>query len=264
MTQVNPLARLPHAPARFTLLFCLFCARAALDAPPAAAAPSDPLWLKAVAIVAQNDLWTAGMVDLEGSELDGRGRTRSSWIVQTRVSPGPDGMPIQDIVRYVENGKDVTAGRRQAQGGRQPARGGSGRRGAFSWNPSEPRETPFHPATQERVTIRRLESGVLRDGRSCVAYEFEQALGERDMAVGTAWLDAESGAPVGLSATFKPLPPFVHDAEIVVDYAMGPDGAWLVRRFHVRGDATILLVKRSFTMDITMADHWRQTVRPEE
>lgn len=237
-------------------LAVVFCQLAALGVRTALAAPFDPLWLRAVAIAAQNESWTAGNIVIEGSELDGKGRTRTTWVVQTSVSPGPDGVPVQDIVRYVENGKDVTAERRRAQRGNQTRQGG--RRGAFSWNPSDPRESPFHPTTQDRVTIRRLDSRVLRDGRSCVAYEFEQSLGERDRAVGTAWLDARTGAPVGLEATISPLPPMVHDAQIALDYTEGPGGAWLARHFYLRGDATVLFIRRSFIMDMTMSEHWRQ------
>jgi hypothetical protein len=158
------------------------------------------------------------------------------------------------VVRYLENGKDVTAERRErtAQSGGGPS----------FWNPSDPRQTPFHPSVQDRVTVRRLETDVFLEGRRCAAYTFEQRLEGKSLAKGTAWLDSGSGMPVRLEATFDPLPMFVHHAEIAVGFAAGDEGAWLVKHFRATGEATFLMIRRAYTMELDLADHWRQPGGP--
>ena len=237
---------------------CLSLLAVLLVGAPAAAetgvATLDALWRKAVAIVGANDNWTAGTSEMTGEERDGRGRARNTWVLETRTRPGPDGYPVQEIVRYVENGRDTTEKRRSEQRGQTQGGGG---RGAFSWNPAEPAETPFHPDRQADVTLRRLPGEPLVDGRRCVAYEFEQRVGERERAVGTAWLDAATGAPVRLTASVEPLPVLVHSGSVDVWYTLDGEGTWTVRRFHLDGEVTFLLIRRSFSMDITMSNHWR-------
>ena len=260
LREAGPLARL----ALVALLLTAGPWREALGAEQVAAAGADELWRKAVAVVAANDSWKAGLTVLAARETDGRGRARSTWEATIRTTPDAEGTPVQDVVRYVENGKDVTAQRReraaQTGGGREGGQGSGG--GPFSWNPSDPRQTPFHPSVQGRVTVRRLQAEEFVEGRRCAAYSFEQRLEGKSLAKGTAWLDSGSGMPVRLEATFDPLPMFVHQAEIAVGFAGGADGAWLVKHFHATGEATFLMIRRAYTMELELADHWRPPVGP--
>jgi hypothetical protein len=242
-------------PVRLSLVLVVVLAGVPVAAAPTSYTAPDELWRKAVAIVGNNDTWTPGTTALTGQETDGQGRTRSSWDVTIRSSRGPDGSPVQEILKYIENGKDVTA---QKKGSAAP-RSGGGQRGAgpFSWNPSDPRQTPFHPSAQDRVSVRRLDTEVMKDGRLCAAYAFAQQLGGAYRAVGTAWIDAGSGAPVALEATFDPLPPFVSSAGVEVDFESGAGGAWLVSRLKAVGEATILFIRRSFAMELDLRDHWK-------
>lgn len=238
--------------------------RAELGADYAAATGADDLWREAVAIVGANDAWTPGLTVFAGRETDGRGRARSSWEVTIRTTPDTEGNPAQDIVRYLENGKDVTAERRakaaRSEGGREGRQGAGG--GPFSWNPSDPRQTPFHPSVQDRVSVRRKAEEALVEGRRCAPYSFEQRLDGKSLAKGTVWLDSADGVPVRLEATFEPLPLFVHRATLAVDFASGPEGSWLVRGFQATGEATFLLIRRAYTMDLQLGDHWRSPIGP--
>jgi hypothetical protein len=159
----------------------------------------------------------------------------------------------------VENGKDVTAERRA-----RPTDRGRGRQseggGPFSWNPSDPRQLPLHPTMQARVSVRRMEGDAFAGGKHCARYSFRQRLEGRDFAVGTILIETSSGAPVEMEASYDPLPAFVSRAELALEFASDGDGTWKVRSFRATGEGTFLLIKRTFTMEFDLAEHWRLPV----
>ena len=236
------------------LMACALLLCGLLAATPAGAGTSpspDPLWDLAVAIVAANDGWTAGTILFVATETNGKGEARRTSEITVRSVADEHGGARQEVVRYVENGRDLTEQKR----GEQSADGSRGQQS--SWNLSDPRQTPFHPATQPEVTFRRLDARRSIAGRECVGFAYEQGSGARERTVGTAWLEAQTGAPLAIEAAPDPLPPLVQRARMEVRFEYTPEGAWYPTRFVAEGTAVILFVKRGFSMDLTFTDHWR-------
>src|SRR3954463_15744914 len=76
---------------------CAFCASAA----------SDPLWQKAVAVARKNSGWVAGLVVMR-SQVVYRGETNGVNEIWTRSTLAKEGEVITEIVKVLEDGKDVT------------------------------------------------------------------------------------------------------------------------------------------------------------
>ena len=217
--------------------------------------PVDPLWQRAVEVVAANMDWQAGTTELVIEERNGRGRVRRTYRVITRSTIGTDGERQDELLLYHENGKDVTEEKRAERVESNGDGSGSGNRGGVDI--LDLRNTPFHPDSQGAVSIDRLPHLEQVSGRWCAVFAFEQSLPDESSSAGTVWIDAESAAPVRLRAVPDSMPAMVKDILVEATYAYTPRGEWYTRGMRLEGSVVILFVRRGFLMDMSFDEHWR-------
>ncbi len=208
----------------------------------------DVLWGMATAIARENEDWVAGLVELSVEEFTIKGVLKSSRAVSYRLLPAEDGEIESRLVRYVEDGQDVTEQKQdtdQSQGG------------GFLWGIEE---TPFSPGVSEGLVVRRNGEHAEVAGKSCAVFVFEFNSREDEIMVGTAWLDEVSGAPLKMEIGPKDLPRFVHELSSTVYYDHWSPKQWYPSRVSIEATGGMLLFKRAFKMEMVLSEHWQRPV----
>lgn len=263
------------------LLFLAMGMCAAAASPPAQDAPraagADSLWQRAVELVGRNAWWIPGIMITRFEELDGHGQTKSAEETTLRIFLGPEGQPDSEIVSAFEDQKDVTEKARQeaAEKKRKAAkqrrkeeekrRKEREKRGEPPEEPADDREgfslraggaTPFDPEVQDSVRVHRIVAEDPPPGGPFVAYEFSRDLGDEKQLVGTAWLDAETGAPAELRFAPDPLPGRVKELAMRMRFAADSSGAWYPVEMRIEGMGKFLFFKKRFRSTMLFSDPW--------
>ncbi len=100
----------------------------------------------------------------------------------------------------------------------------------------------------------------LLDGRDCVGYSYHQELeedGETVTVAGTAWLDAETGAPRAMTYSPEPLPKFVKSMDIRLLFSTDEAGGWFLTGMQTEVDAGLLFIRKHMRLGVEFQDHWR-------
>ena len=180
-------------------------------------------------------------------ELDKKGKVESVTESLERVTLR-GGKPDREILRYVRDGKDDTAGEKKKRAGVKagpPGKERSMRVGMKS--PFEASELDKHrftlvgpdPADPNRLTIRFEPKGKPSP----------------ETSVGEAVVDAATGAVVRIR--FRPAdnPKFVDSLDVQMEYgAATPEGPAL-SRVTIDGAGGILFVKKRMKMTVTLSDY---------
>jgi len=225
---------------------CLLLLAAALTLP-AGAAPSESLWLNAVAAASRAKEWSPGEMRLAIEMADDKGTVLETWDNRYRLSLGADGAVRTEVVSALRNGRNETRKEREAQAKRdrsartdgEPPMGGFG-------------VDPFDPGLQGSVVIGPPAGNRQIDGRNCVAFAFSLAQPKNSVVEGTAWLDAASGLPVEFVSSLRPLPLGVHEMSTTVRYTGG-----FVSEVRVEGSGSLLFLKRRFVSVVTLGGWFR-------
>jgi hypothetical protein len=223
--QVGGAAQLCRC-ARIAALLLLFAV------PLLAAAPSDPLWQKAVEIGRRNRDWLPGEARFVLELIDENGTPKDSWESWYRLSPGADGKPVLEVVRELRNGVEVTP--------------------KESRRPFSTGDDPFDPGAQESVQALPRGQSRLIDGALCSLYEFTLKKKDGSSLVGTAWLNQATGVPVEASYTYVPLPKMVFEMNATLRYGQGAQGEGALREVHIEGSGGVLFIRRNFRSTITL------------
>jgi len=254
-------------------------------APGRAAAPDDPLWLRAVEIAGRNEHWVPGTIVTRIEELDGEGRAKHVRESSMRLFLGEGGEVESEILRAAEDGKDTTEKERrssveekkraereraaqrerlekkarergvdaetlereEARGGRSGRKRGSSRFGG---------PTPFDPAVQDSVSARRVSAEDPPAGGPHIAFEFTQQVGATGALRGIAWIEETTGLPIELRFAPDPLPGRVKEMSLRVRFAAVADTAWVPVDMEVHALGKMLLFKKRYRSSLSFADHW--------
>jgi hypothetical protein len=227
----------------FLLLTC------ALQAAPQA----DPLWQKAVEMARRNKPWVPGITVLRVEVLDDKGKSTDTYESRLRFSPDGGGAAVFTVESAMRNGVDVTTKEREAQEKRNRDTAKNGKPSSLDLG-----DNPFDPDIQAALLVTALEGSSDVDGKTCVLYSFVLKKKDGGNAVGTAALEQESGAPVEVKYTLKPLPAGVQSLTTVLRYGMGPAGEGFLRDVAVEGTGGILFIKRAFRSDIGLDGYWKR------
>jgi len=256
-----------------------------LAIPVHAGAPTDSLWLKAVALAGTNARWVPGTIYTRVEEVDDAGKPKHVHEAWMRLYADSTGQVANEIVKAIEDGKDVTEKERASsteqalKDAEQRARDeqdlrkrakergitieqlkkeeGKGDVSELSIRFGGP--TPFDPEIQEQITATRVEASDPPPGGPHVAFEFVEPITPKAVLRGIAWLDAATGAPVELRFSPDPLPSRVKEMAMSVRFTVRPDSAWIPTEMHVDAMGKLLFFKKRFRSLMTFDDHWWKT-----
>ncbi len=220
----------------------------ALNAVSFAQAPTDPLWLKAVALFRHDQNWVPGEVVTHFTLKNSKGEIEENTVTVVRVSVDESGDLVKELVSLVFNGEDKTDEAREK--GQTP---GSDK-DDYTF-----REAPFYPANQDKIAVKRVSEKTI-DGKICVGFEYTLTLPGITKS-GTIWLDSESGAPVLNIFTPAPLPKNVKHLENRVTYHFNPDGAFYISKIEYNGEGGMLFIKKNFHGEMTFRNFWRREIQ---
>ncbi len=221
-----------------------------------AAVPNDSLWLKAVGLSELNDDLVPGSMRMHMQEMDKHGMPKDEdkyYEYWSRLFLGEDGQVDFETVKVIENGKDITeeekAKERESDDNEDEDDEGESH--------SMERYSPFASERQKRISVARIDTIDIVNGRNAVPYKFTEQTADEEIIRGTAWLEAYSGVPLRVEYTTDPLPKRVKSMVTTVEYEYVAPDSLIVRRMSVKASGGFLFIKKHFHMDMTFGDYWR-------
>lgn len=220
-----------------------------------AEAPTDSLWLKAVALSEKNQDLVPGTIESYMQQVDKHGKPKNEdkyHQSSVRLSLRDDGEIEYETVKVIKDGEDITEEERDKE-----------KEKSEKDEDSESHEMegyhPFDPDSQGRLSIERQDETELLDGKSMVVYEFtEQPEDDEDEKVtGKVWFDVATGVPAKLEYTTDPLPKRVKRMITTLKYNYFPPDSLVVGSVSVEATGGILFIKRHFHVDMTFDEYWR-------
>jgi hypothetical protein len=228
------------------LIFFVFLFPASLFA-----ADRDPLWVKAVEMARRNKPWVAGTTIVRADIFDDKGVSTDVLETLLLTSPDAQGAPVMKVEKSVHNGKDVTASQREAMEKNNADAGKGNATMSFSAD-----DSPFNPDVQASVRVVNTGDTASVGGVPCAlfTYTFNQKNGA--VQTGAVALNKETGAPIEVKYTLKPLPSFMWSFTATLKYSDGPAGQGFLKEVVMDGDGGFLLFKRVFHSTITLDGYW--------
>lgn len=257
---------LPPAKKKLALSLCLVLAAglaaAALRDEAPVGGPPD-LWRRAVAVYEANKHLLPGKVLAAFALVDGKGKPKRTSERELRYFLDSRGKVQVQLVRALDNGRDVTAKARdelRQDEERQGARPGGENRARFSLS-----DVPFAAEKQGQLeVVARAETASLF-GMTCRRFDFSLNLpaaapggakGRSLVLRGMAWIDEAGGAPVKFEFAPDPLPSKVKRLWTVFTYGPAAGGGWLLKEITSEGMGGFLFIKKSFRSRIELGDYF--------
>lgn len=166
-------------------------------------------------------------------ELDKKGKPTSTTEVETKGD---------ELIRYVEDGKDVTQEKKAKR--KEPGE----KRGSVSLGFGDPFSKESRP--HYAFTLVKIE-----EGRATIAFA-PKGKKSPEIGVGTAVVDVETGALRSLEFRPSAMPKFVSKLDIAITCDEQTPLGWAMSKMSVQGEGGMLFVKKRFRMTSTFSD-WR-------
>ncbi len=242
-------------------VFCVFALALGWLSTLGAGAPTDSLWLKAAALSDKNHDLVPGLMKMYMQEVDKQGEPKDDekyHEVWSTLRLGEDGEVKYEMVKTIENGKDVTEEEKAKE---EKEKADEKKEGDREDEDSESQEmegyNPFDRESQAGISIEALGDGGVVGGRQTFVYEFTDRTEDDVVISGKAWLEEDTGVPVRIEYTPDPLPKRVKRMVTTMEYEhMYPDSL-IVKHMIVDVTGGILFIKKHFHMNITFDDYWR-------
>lgn len=221
---------------------------------------AHPLWSKAVESLRMSADLLPGTMAATFDQFNGRGELISRDETVVRLWADETGEIQSQVVSARRNGEDVTDERRDSpQSGGGPFGPGQGQAGdTDNGSPfASLQRNPFAPEEQPHITIVSTGGRRMLDGAFVLPIEFEHRTGPEAVNRGTAWLDADTGAPVRLETTIDPLPRFVTELVMVQHYGLNEDEQLVVERIEFSGEGRLLLFRRRLESVLFFSEYFR-------
>jgi hypothetical protein len=231
-----------------------------------AASMAPELWRRAVAVFEANKHLVPGRVRASFAIVDDKGKPKRTSEREMRYALDAQGRVQAELVRALDDGRDVTAKarsalRRQRGDGDGPdAREGESGRASFSLG-----DVPFAADKQEQVEVLARPETAALFGMTCRRFDFAMRLplagsgrgkGKSVSLRGMAWIDEEGGRPVKLEFAPDPLPSKVKSLWTVFTYGPGAGSEWLLKEISGEGAGGFLFIKKRFRSHVALSDHF--------
>jgi hypothetical protein len=208
-------------------------------------AQDTELWQRATELYAGNDHWQAGRVDVSFVQYNRKDERISSHRSVLSVAVGPDGELETTVVESYEDGTEEDKNR-------EGPPFGDGDENAFAVL----EVSPFDPDEQHRVSAEPLGRIRRLDGRTVVGYGYTVSGDGKHEAIGTAWLDQESGRPLSIEATIDPLPRYLEELTAYQRYS-GPEGLWAPESLAFTARVKFLLFRRRIESSMVFSQYFQ-------
>ncbi|MBK6464608.1 MAG: hypothetical protein IPF92_26935 [Myxococcales bacterium] len=211
-------------------------------AAPGAPVPAALMAGLAVHAEAFEQMKRRGAFTLDGKleQLDGDGKVSETKELRLRVTARPaPATPRSEILRYLENGADKTAGARERAASASPKRG-----------KRRDLKLPFLPSEQPRYTFAITERHAVYPTRVRVAFTPREPA--EDALKGSAWVDTATGRLASLGFSLSRNPTFIDHVEVQLSFGLDTPlgrapsdisfeahGRFLFFHKHLRGRATV-------------------------
>lgn len=241
--------------------FCVFAIALGWLSPLGAGAPTDSLWLKAVALSDKNDNLVPGLMKMHMQEVDKHGEPKNIekyHEVWSMLRFGEGGEVEYEMIKAIENGEDITEeekAKEEEEKAREEGEKSEDDEESDSYNLEG--YNPFDPENQERVSIKVVEDGGLVGGKSTAVYRFTEHTEDDVVISGKAWLEEGTGIPVKIEYTPDPLPKRVKRMVTTMDYEHIYPDSLIVKHMFVEVTGGFLFIKKHFHMDMTFDEYWR-------
>lgn len=216
----------------------------------AAAAPTDPLWRKAVELAELNRTWVPGLVIVKANVFDGSGDLRDSYEYWSKQTASSDGSVKNETLRSLKNGQPIAPEKKRPRSER-------------TRNMPRFDTHAFLPQEQERVSAVRTGQARTFEGVPCVAFRVTHKPADSRVALsGTAWLDEVTGRPIFVQLAPNPLPPFVKNLLFTVSFPAMTGAEWYPSALRIEGAGGFAFFKRSFNSTLEFSDYWKRQKPP--
>jgi hypothetical protein len=210
-----------------------------------------PLWQKAVELTRRNKPWIPGTSHVSLDVLDDKGKSTDTYETFYKIAPNARGIPVSEVEKAAHNGSDITAAQREAQ---EKLNREADKKGTLAFSMGD---NIFDPDVQASVQAVPLEETALVGNTACAVFRFTMKKKDGSELSGTAALEKESGAPMEVTYTIKPLPRGVWTMTTVLHYADGPEGRGYLRDVSIEGTGGWLFIKKGFRTLITLDAYWK-------
>ena len=221
----------------------LFALLLAADAPPA-----DLMKRLADSTAAMQKTAEAADVTIDtlAEQLDKSGKSTDTTDVVVRVTH-PGGHEQDELVKYVEDGKDLTA-EKKAKAAKDDAK----KKTTDDGDANQDVPIPFSAARQPRY--RFTAQGADEQGRLRIHYEPAGTPGEDD-GIGDALVDPATGALVQLTWSPAKLPTMVKELAMTLTFTQDPAHGTLLSKIEGHGRAGVLFVQKRFRLTTTFTEY---------
>jgi hypothetical protein len=200
--------------------------------------------------------WVPGTMTMRFELLDKNGKADMVNESTYKVHLDDNGEIQSELVRMVNDGKDVTAEEKEKlakerEKAKEKNQDSEEQNTEFSM-----KDSPFHPDNQADIAVEPIAEEKSIDGKMCRRFDYTLPL-EENTRIGTVWLNMETGAPVLHEFTTDPLPPKVKEMKNIVHFEHTPEGNFYTTKAVFEGVGGILFIKKSFRGTMTFEDYWR-------
>ena len=207
------------------------------------------LWQKAVVIFEENADLVARTTHIQMEVFDGGGNLAKREHTTLENYVGEGGTVQSRYLEATRNGTDITA---QKRAERQSPLGEKGAPFADLGH------SPFQRAHQENVSYAPTGGVDYVDGRRALAFSFRHRMEGGGSNSGTAWLDAESGAPLKTVMTMDEAPFYVRRLELVKRYTLS-ERRWYLASLEIDAMGQFLLFQRVYDIRTQFTNHFRSS-----
>lgn len=187
-------------------------------------------------------------IDTLAEQLDKTGKATDTTDVVLRITH-VDGHEHDELVKYVENGKDVTE-EKKAKAAKDDAK--KKKDDDKDGDANEDVPIPFSAKRQPRY--RFVAEGSDDQGRLRIHYEPSGAPTSDD-GIGDAVVDPATGALVEMTWTPAKLPTMVKELAMTLTFTQDPTHGAMLSKIEGHGRAGILFVQKRFRLTTTFGDY---------
>ncbi len=214
----------------------------------------DSLWQQAVNIATQNQDIVPGTIYLHSNEFNSKGILKKEEKTWTKVFLDQDGNIRMDLVKYLENGIDVTETKKkefeQKEKNKEKKKKNEMGMDLGDFN-------PFNPDIQKDITISSLNLQESVNSQSCSVYKYTRAMPNGVTQTGKAWLDSSTGIPLQIEYTLDPLPAFVKELTFKINYKKNQNNIWAPYKVNMAGKVNAFFYKATISSQFLMEAYWR-------
>lgn len=176
-------------------------------------------------------------------ELDSEGKSTKHTEAVVRVSR-TDGKPARELISATENGKDVTAEKREEMDKERDKNGKNDRQQA----------SPFHPDERAKYAFSMLAPSPAAPNLVRIAF---QPAGEKtsELMIGDASVDPQTGELVRMSMRPSKNPSFVDNLFIEIELDAQTPAGRAASKITAKGAGGFLFIKKRFAVVTTISDY---------